>query len=92
MASKFFFGVKRRTIFQQNFAGKRWYKSYLDSDNIKILVDVIFRHKPPHSYFGIRPIERTLNVSLENIAPCEKGNINKNRMSTCYKDIILFSR
>ena len=26
-------------------------------------------------------------ASLENITPCEKGNLNRNRMSTCFKDI-----
>ena len=59
---KFFFGVKCSTISQQKFVGKRCCKSCLDSDNIKILVNVIFRRKPSHSYSGIRPIERTLNL------------------------------
>ena len=29
--------------------------NHLDSDNIKTLVNVIFRRKPLHSYSGIRP-------------------------------------
>ena len=57
-ASKFFFGVKCRTISRQNFVAKRCCKSYVYSVNIKILVNVIFRRKPSHSYSGISPIER----------------------------------
>ena len=55
IVSRFFFGVKCRKI-SQHFAGKRCYKSY----NNKILVSVILRRKPSHSYSGRRPIERTL--------------------------------
>ena len=63
IVSRFFFGVKYRTI-SQHFAGKRCCKSSLYSDNNKILVNVILRRKPSHSYCGIRPIECTLRAVL----------------------------
>ena len=61
IVSRFFFGVKHRTIFQ-HFHEKRCCKSSLYSDNIKILLNVIFRRRPLHSYSGIRPIELTLSA------------------------------
>ena len=61
IVSRFFFGVKYRTI-SQHFAGKRCCDSSLYSDNNKILVNVILRRKPSHSYSGIRPIECTLRA------------------------------
>ena len=62
IASRFFFGVKCRTISQQHFVGKRCCKSSLYSDHIKILVDRIFRRKSSYFSSRIRPIERTLNL------------------------------
>jgi len=62
IAYRFFFGVKCRTISQQHFVGKRWCKSSLYSDNIKIRVNVIFRRKHSQFYSGIRSIERTLSL------------------------------